>query len=567
MYVTASNQNSSGRLVADGDIVLSAYNDAAQYASNDYVSGIYTTASGAAATTEVTGKNITVSAASENNAAYGVYAYNVGGGNTVDVSGNDISVVSDGYKGYSYGVLSTNSDVDITATGNTSISSTGYGIYAWNNTGSDSNNSNVTISSAGNNTIYGYSTAVMSSGVNTLSDIDSTNGTNLIVSEGTAVRAAGGAVNADAAVNNLIIANTGLWSEANGTIKLNADLNHIAADAYGIFANSGNVGLDGTVNFLNVAVDDQGYGSGHAIQASSKAQVNLNATAGDNVLAGVIYAKDEGINVTLSHKNSTDTGSGSNYIYSSAHGSEAEGRDHVVAALYAQNKGEISIKAGEGGINHIETSYTDLDDSETSTDSERTICAQRGGKVNIEGTTIIKSSNAEDFYDEEGYATNSRGVAITTGSGVDLDDPEHGYTDANENKHAFFENGVLADVDKVLGYRSEVNLNYGAGSAIYGDIVSGYGGSVNISTTNENSGLYMEGNALAGNGGKLTLDIGKGGTWFGRADDYGDAGYGEDAQHKQNYYNPVFSDTIYTGGTVDIKMGEGSTGILLVKAG
>lgn len=559
LYVTASNQNSSGRLVADGDIVLSAYNDAAQYASNDYVSGIYTTASGAAATTEVTGKNITVSAASENNAAYGVYAYNVGGGNTVDVSGNDISVVSDGYKGYSYGVLSTNSDVDITATGNTSISSTGYGIYAWNNTGSDSNNSNVTISSAGNNTIYGYSTAVMSSGVNTLSDIDSTNGTNLIVSEGTAVRAAGGAVNADAAVNNLIIANTGLWSEANGTIKLNADLNHIAADAYGIFANSGNVGLDGTVNFLNVAVDDQGYGSGHAIQASSKAQVNLNATAGDNVLAGVIYAKDEGINVTLSHKNSTDTGSGSNYIYSSAHGSEAEGRDHVVAALYAQNKGEISIKAGEGGINHIETSYTDLDDSETSTDSERTICAQRGGKVNIEGTTIIKSSNAEDFYDEEGYATNSRGVAITTGSGVDLDDPEHGYTDANENKHAFFENGVLADVDKVLGYRSEVNLNYGAGSAIYGDIVSGYGGSVNISTTNENSGLYMEGNALAGNGGKLTLDIGKGGTWFGRADDYGDAGYGEDAQHKQNYYNPVFSDTIYTGGTVDIKMGEGST--------
>ena len=319
--------------------------------------------------------------------------------------------------------------------------------------------------------------------------------------------------------------------------------------------------MDGTVNFLNVAVDDQGYGSGHAVQASSKAQVNLNATAGDNVLAGVIYAKDEGTNVTLSHKNSTDTGSGSNYIYSSAHGSTdgVSDRSHVVAALYAQNKGQIDITAGEGGINHIETSYTDLDDSETSTDSERTIWAQRGGKVNIEGTTIIKSSNAEDFYDEEGYATNSRGVAITAGSGVDLDDPEHGYTDANGNKHAFFENGVLADVDKVLGYRSEVNLNYGAGSAIYGDIVSGYGGSVNISTTNENSGLYMEGNALAGNGGKLTLDIGKGGTWFGRADDYGDAGYGEDAQHKQNFYNPVFSDTIYTGGTVDIKMGEGST--------
>lgn len=359
----------------------------------------------------------------------------------------------------------------------------------------------------------------------------------------------------------MLIANTGVWAKSNGIIKLNAAKNYIAAEAYGIYADDGDVALQSQANILNVAVDDLGYGSGHAIQASSKAQVNLNATAGDNVLAGVIYAKDEDTNVTLSHKNSTDTGSGSNYIYSSAHGSTdgVSDRSSVVAALYAQNQGQIDIVAGEGGINYIETSYTDLDDSENSTDSERTIWAQRGGKVNIEGTTIIKSSNAEDFYDEGGYATNSRGVAITAGSGVDLDVPEHGYTDANGNKHAFFENGVLADVDKVLGYRSEVNLNYGAGSAIYGDIVSGYGGSVNISTANENNGLYMEGNALAGNGGKLTLDIGKGGTWFGRADDYGDAGYGEDVQHKQNFYNPVFSNTIYTGGTVDIKMGEGST--------
>ena len=539
LYVNASNQNSSGRLAADGDIVLSAYNDAAQYASTDYVSGIYTNASGAAATTEVTGKNIIVSAVSENNVAYGLYAFNGGGGNTVDVSGNDISVVSNGYKGYSYGVLSTNSDVDITATGNTSISSTGYGIYAWNNTGSDSNNSNVTISSAGNNTIYGYSTAVMSSGVNTLSDIDSTNGTNLIVSEGTAVRAAGGAVNSDAAVNNLIIANTGLWSEANGTIKLNADLNHIAADAYGIFANSGNVGLDGTVNFLNVAVDDQGYGSGHAIQASSKAQVNLNATAGDNVLAGVIYAKDEDTNVTLSHKNSTDTGSGSNYIYSSAHGSEDDigDRSHVVAALYAQSKGKINVTAGEGGVNYIASDYA----FEHEEDSEHTVWAQRGGIIEIKGSTIIKSSNAEDYYAEGGYNTNSRGIAITAGSDEII-------TDVETNNMV-----TVADED-----RSRVNLEYGAGSAIYGDIVSGYGGWVNVKAENGGS-LDMQGNALAGNGGILNLEIADGSTWYGRADDYGDAGYGEDAQNKQEFYNPAFSNAIIEGGQVNVTMGEGST--------
>ena len=368
-----------------------------------------------------------------------------------------------------------------------------------------------------------------------------------------------------------------------GTTNITANAGiEITSSQYGILTQKGAVNLTsnignivGAAKELVTTTDDNGiveskyYGSKHSVKAEGGSEVNMIAAAGDNTLYGVIYAKDNGTVVNVEHKINDSIGSGSNYIYSSAHGSKIEDEEHnvtedrsnVVAALYAQNQGKIEVIAGNGGINYIETSYNDLDDSETSTDSERTIWAQRGGKVNIEGTTIIKSSNAEDFYDEEGYATNSRGVAITAGSGVDLDDPEHGYEDADGEKHAFYdkESGILADVDDVLGYRSEVNLNYGAGSSIYGDIVSGYGGLVDISKANENSGLYMEGNALAANGGQLTIDLGKGGTWFGRADDYGDAGYGEEAANKQNFYNPVFSDTIYTGGTVDIKMGEGST--------
>ena len=568
-YLAAITQNSSGRLAADGDIVLSAYNDAAQYAATDYVAGIYTNAYGtAAATTEVTGKNITVSAVSENNAAYGLFAYNSGGGNTVNVTGNNISVIADGYKGYSYGVLSTNSDVDITAAGNTNISSTGYGVYAWNNTGSDSINADITVNSAGNNDIYGYSMAVAAGGSNALADINSANGTNIMASEGTAVYATGsGVVNADAAATNLLIANTGVWAKSNGIIKLNAAKNYIAAEAYGIYADDGDVALQSQANILNVAVDDLGYGSGHAVQAANTATVNLNASNGDNVLAGVIYAKDDGTVVNLNHSvtdaagNVVSAGTGSNYIYSSAHGSTdtVGDRSHVVAALYAQNQGEINIIAGEGGRNYIETSYTNLDDSKDSADSERTVWAQQGGTIQIKGTTIIKSSNAEDFY-EDGYATNSRGIAITAGTGVDLDDPEHGYTDAEGKKHAFYENGILADVDDVLGHRSSVNLEYGADSAIYGDIVSGYGGNINIKKYDADGvyGINIQGNALAANDGILNIDLGEGGVWYGRADDYQDAGYGEDAKDKQNYYNPVFSDTIYTGGTVNITMGEGS---------
>ena len=102
-------------------------------------------------------------------------------------------------------------------------------------------------------------------------------------------------------------------------------------------------------------------------------------------------------------------------------------------------------------------------------------------------------------------------------------------------------------------------MEYGADSAIYGDIVSGYGGFINIKQAVDGGSLYLQGNALAGNGGILNLEIADGGTWYGRADDYGDAGYGEDAQDKQEFYNPAFSNTIIEGGQVNITMVEGST--------
>lgn len=310
------------------------------------------------------------------------------------------------------------------------------------------------------------------------------------------------------------------------------------------------------------------YGTKHAIKAAGGAQVKVAALNGDNELYGVIYAKNEGTAVTVDHNEVdsdgkvTGTGSGSNYIYSAAHGStdEVGNREKVVAALYAQDKGQITIKAGTDGINYIETYYPELEAAEAAEaardetgetedpGSERTIWAQRGGRIDITGTTIIRSSNAENFY-ENGYATNSRGIAITAGSEERTDDAP-----ANNS--------------------SQVNLTYGGGAsitiddklhkndysgAIYGDIVSGFGGDINITKhTAAEHGLYIQGNILAANGGTLDVDLGQGGVWYGRADDYGDAGYGEAAENKQNFYSPVFSNEITEGGTVNITMGEGS---------
>ncbi len=348
----------------------------------------------------------------------------------------------------------------------------------------------------------------------------------------------------NAGINNM--AGTTTITANNAGIK-------IISSQYGILAQNGEVNLTSyTGNTVNAASEitdsSEGitpyYGSKHSIKAEGQAEVNMNAMAGNNTLCGVIYAKDEGTVVTLNH-NITDAdgnvtaGSGNNIILSSAHGSEDNlgDRSHVVAALYAQNKGKINVTAGEGGVNYIASDYT----FEHEEDSERTIWAQRGGIIEIKGSTIIQSSNAEDYYAEGGYNTNSRGIAITAGSDEIITD----------------ETGNMVTVAD--GDRSTITLEYGADSEIYGDIVSGYGGFINIKQAVDGGSLYLQGNALAGNGGILNLEIADGGTWYGRADDYGDAGYGEDAQDKQEFYNPAFSNTIIEGGQVNITMGEGST--------
>lgn len=337
-----------------------------------------------------------------------------------------------------------------------------------------------------------------------------------------------------------------------GTTALTANgIIDIYGAANGVYATKGTVNLtskDG--NSISAKVyEGEDFKQRRSISAEGGSQVNLNAIAGSNVLNGVIFAKDDTTSVTLKHNilneegNVVKRGTGSNYIYSSSKGSEdtVGDRSDVVAALYAQNEGRIELAAGEGGINYIESFYTDLDDSDTSNDSERTVWAQRGGVIDINGTTVIKSSNAENFY-EDGYATNSRGVAITAGSG---------------------------DITADEGVRSTVNVEYGGAvtlrdntfsSAIYGDIAAGYGGLINISRleTNGNYGLHVEGNALAANGGELNLDLGNGGVWYGRADDYGDAGYNNDAENKDHdsFYNPIFSNEITEGGKVNITMGD-----------
>lgn len=217
---------------------------------------------------------------------------------------------------------------------------------------------------------------------------------------------------------------------------------------------------------------------------------------------------------------------------------EAEKRDAV--AVYAKDKAVINLTAGTNGVNYIATEIAEKD----STADERTIWAQRGGKINIKGQTFIIASNANTYTEdaiegEEQVKGNAIGIAITAGS------------------EEIPENGINSIEDES---RSHVTVEYNANgplnSFISGDIVSGYGGLIDIRKTDD-SGLDLMGNALAANGGKLNLDLGNGGTWLGRADDYGDAGVITDDKHT-TFFDPAFSNEIIQGGQVNLTMGEGS---------
>lgn len=213
----------------------------------------------------------------------------------------------------------------------------------------------------------------------------------------------------------------------------------------------------------------------------------------------------------------------------------------VVSALYADN-GTVNLT---GASNEISSNYTIGDK-----DKERTLWARNKGTINVYGQTSIEASNVGDDETtaEDGEITaNNRGIAIAAGMDT--------ITDADTNYN-------MIDSD-----RSQVNIVYSGSSSVTGDIAAGYGGKIIISANQVRAlangeesepSLHLTGNALAANGGIVDINLGKGGSFTGRADDYGDAGSGESSGHGTTFFNPAFSNEIKHGGAVNFTMGEGS---------
>lgn len=292
-----------------------------------------------------------------------------------------------------------------------------------------------------------------------------------------------------------------------------------------------------------------GYGNKKAINAWSGSEVSLSAGEFNN-LAGAVYAT--GVDSTTKKATVVNINSNANnYVLSSATISGAGDIDTTnkidgttqqdnkfynkkfVSALYAEEGANINLT----GENYIGT----WADNTKADYLERTVWAYDEGTINIAGASHIGTN----LYS---LSPNSADVAVAAGTATGL---------------------TYKMVDEFDGTRAEVNVKYddfanGSTSSISGDILSAYAGLVNIDSDNENAGINIEGNLLAGNNGILNVDIGKGGQLTGRADDYGDAGIvnngqvGEANEH-QEFFDPAFSSTIHKGGRVDLGMGAGST--------
>lgn len=366
--------------------------------------------------------------------------------------------------------------------------------------------------------------------------------------------------------NNTITVNGGDGTGAN-VIKSNRG-NALKAVESTVTLNSGANGANSIVSGETFVAEGVYY-TGTAINATSESNgAENNRTGGskidvlgsENFIGGTVRAN--GVKSIVNIGGSVDdkgnlTSGGNNYITSAAHGRDGSSNEDVVSAVFAQNGANVNIKAGEGQRNYIIAQSENIEPDKTNESdkpkyNERAVWAQGGSQVNIEGETIISASKAEVEFENaipknitlDDLRNNNLGIAIAAGTGEIT-----GITDPGD---------LVENIPEGVG-KSTINLNYKGSSVILGDVVSGWNGLVNIGdgieTSSNGSKLNFYGSAMAANGGQINLDIGEGGVWYGRADDYHDAHVDGEGN---TFFNPAFSNEIIDNGTVNLKMGTGS---------
>lgn len=370
----------------------------------------------------------------------------------------------------------------------------------------------------------------------------------------------------DASVKNTTKGQTALIADGNITLD--------SADS-GIWATKGEVNLtSGIGNYIHTVSeeisDKEEFGKGHGIHAEGSANVNLNAAV-ENIVYGAVYATgtDTKVNMkkfvpptsTFSENNADgNLQQVTNKVYSATVIDDAGDIDTTseyvdeenkvnnkfynkkfVSSLYAEEGANIELT----GENYIGT-WANSEDKYT---LERTVWAY--SQADDVASTIKITGAAKIGTDNYAISPNSADVAIAAGTATKLDKTKVDSFDENDKRST-----VTVEYDNFAG---------GGYSSISGDILSAYAGLVYIKAKKDsNAGIRIEGNLLAGNNGILKIDLGNGGYFVGRTDDYQDAGNATDkgtvaSDEHLKFYDPAFSSTIYSSGKIELDMGQGST--------
>ena len=289
--------------------------------------------------------------------------------------------------------------------------------------------------------------------------------------------------------------------------------------------------------------------------------LNLNVTSQGtiNVLGGkagimATAVKDEFNNGVLNPLSNTDFGSKVNLT---ANGDIAvQGGDYGVIAFENSNV-DITSKNGNILIGATNTNTEKLSNTAA-------VYAENGAKTQstvIQSTVNINAGNGvvSILSGNKGLWASGKGGTINVDGAVNINanyfNGEQLTRSSGDNVHLAVVAGLKSKDETENGTGLvDINLKGDVTSSIYGDIVGARGGKVDIRRESGNGALVVNGDVLAGNGGTVSLDMGKNGVLTGRIDDYMDAS----AEHGNSFFAPQFSYKIENNGTVKLKLDEGS---------
>lgn len=327
-----------------------------------------------------------------------------------------------------------------------------------------------------------------------------------------------------------------------------ADVNIAAKNAVNIVGTD-DYGIQAKNTLSNVGLNSSGL-------PEDAANLNLNVTSQGtiNVLGGkagimATAVKDEFKNDVFNKLTSTEFGS--NVKLKAADDVVVQGGGYGVIAFENSN---VDITSDNG---NVLIGATDTNTNKVS--NTAAVYAENG--ANTETTVNLKADNGvvTVLSGNKGLWASGKGGTIKVDGAVNIN---ANYFNGEQLTRSSGDNVHLA---VVAGLKSEDETENGTGlvdidlkgdvtSSIYGDIVGARGGEVDIKRESGNGALVVNGDVLAGNGGTVSLDMGKNGVLTGRIDDYMDAS----AEHGNSFFAPQFSYEIKDSGKVDLKLGDGS---------